>query len=171
MNQTYVYLKSEPGVWTVGFYLPDGTWEPESDYNDPGQAADRVRYLNGGTVKTPTTKHLANYEDAHSMAEMILYLWEFEHRNNPPPQDMCPGEVRGSLRVGWNPVQGFGRLRLDRKEDGRVRAWLEHRNASGPWEEDPRSEIYSDPHDTIHALYDRCGDECFFEALHYELPE
>jgi len=44
----YVYIKSEPGLWTVGFYDPKGNWVPESDWNSPQQAADRVHYLNGG---------------------------------------------------------------------------------------------------------------------------
>lgn len=43
----YVYIKSEPGLWTVGFYAPDDTWHPESDYNVPEDAAARVAYLNG----------------------------------------------------------------------------------------------------------------------------
>lgn len=44
----YVYIRSEPGLWTVGFYLPDGKWEPESDHDSPEKAAARVRHLNGG---------------------------------------------------------------------------------------------------------------------------
>jgi len=44
----YVYLKSEPGLWTVGFYAPDGKWMPETDYNSPEEAARRVAWLNGG---------------------------------------------------------------------------------------------------------------------------
>lgn len=44
----YVYIQSEPGLWTVGFYAPDGTWHPESDHPSPAQAAERVHYLNGG---------------------------------------------------------------------------------------------------------------------------
>lgn len=40
-----------PGLWTVGFYDPDGTWHPESDHNDPEQAAARVRWLSGGDYK------------------------------------------------------------------------------------------------------------------------
>lgn len=55
---SYVYIHSEkshyeegryyPGLWTVGFYLPDGKWEPESDWSNPKEAARRVHYLNGG---------------------------------------------------------------------------------------------------------------------------
>lgn len=45
---TYVYIRSEPGLWTVGFYAPDGKWHPESDHHDREEAAKRVHYLNGG---------------------------------------------------------------------------------------------------------------------------
>ena len=45
---TWVYIKSEPRLWTVGFYRPDGEFESESDYRDCEEAADRVHYLNGG---------------------------------------------------------------------------------------------------------------------------
>ena len=44
----YVYVKSEPGLWTVGFYDPSGQWHPDSDYDNREQASERVRYLNGG---------------------------------------------------------------------------------------------------------------------------
>lgn len=43
----YVYIRTEPGVWTVGFYKPNGTWEAESDYDNREDAAKRVAYLNG----------------------------------------------------------------------------------------------------------------------------
>ena len=44
----YVYIQSEPGLWTVGFYRPDGEFEPESDHQTKGQAQRHVHYLNGG---------------------------------------------------------------------------------------------------------------------------
>jgi hypothetical protein len=43
----YVYIQSEPGLWTVGFYNPDGKFEPESDHDTTDSAAARVSYLNG----------------------------------------------------------------------------------------------------------------------------
>ncbi len=43
----YVYIRSEPMLWTVGFYDPDGKWHSDSDYNDREQAAERVAWLNG----------------------------------------------------------------------------------------------------------------------------
>lgn len=45
----YVYIQSEPTLWTVGFYKPDGKWEPESDHGNPDKAAKRAAWLNGGS--------------------------------------------------------------------------------------------------------------------------
>lgn len=49
----YVYIKSEPGLYTVGFYEPG--IEPirfisESDHLTKESAAMRVSYLNGGKL-------------------------------------------------------------------------------------------------------------------------
>ncbi|MBA7533939.1 hypothetical protein ES705_26185 [subsurface metagenome] len=44
----YVYIKSEPNLWTVGFYAPSGEWQPESDHASKEAAAARVHWLNGG---------------------------------------------------------------------------------------------------------------------------
>jgi hypothetical protein len=44
----WVYINSEPGVWTVGFYSPGGKWHPDSDWDTQEKAAARVHYLNGG---------------------------------------------------------------------------------------------------------------------------
>jgi hypothetical protein len=44
----WVYIKSEPNLYTVGFYDPKGKWNPESDWDTKEDAIKRVRYLNGG---------------------------------------------------------------------------------------------------------------------------
>jgi len=44
----WVYKQSEPRLWTVGYYSPDGTFVPESDHSDSEIAAERVHWLNGG---------------------------------------------------------------------------------------------------------------------------
>ncbi len=46
----YVYIQTEtsPPLWTVGFYTPDGKWQPDSDHTTRESAAQRVHYLNGG---------------------------------------------------------------------------------------------------------------------------
>ncbi len=48
----YVYLNSYKGLWTVGFYSPNGEWIPESDWKSSEQAAARVSWLNGGSRPT-----------------------------------------------------------------------------------------------------------------------
>jgi hypothetical protein len=47
----YVYIRSEPGLWTVGFYGPNG-WNSDSDHDQREAAAARVSYLNGGCLRT-----------------------------------------------------------------------------------------------------------------------
>lgn len=49
---SYVYLKSEPHLFTVGFFDPQGKWHPDSDHDSREKASDRVAYLNGaGAVR------------------------------------------------------------------------------------------------------------------------
>ena len=58
---SYVYVQSEPTLWTVGFYEPDGEWTAESDHATPERAAARVRYLNGGkdiSTNSIVTRHV-----------------------------------------------------------------------------------------------------------------
>lgn len=47
----YIYIKSEPGLWTVGFYDPQGVFQSESDHDSKEEAARRVHWLNGGTAE------------------------------------------------------------------------------------------------------------------------
>jgi hypothetical protein len=46
----YVYIKSEPNCYTVGFYDPQGKFHAESDHESPDMAANRVAWLNGTNV-------------------------------------------------------------------------------------------------------------------------
>jgi hypothetical protein len=47
-NTAWVYLQSEPRLWTVGFYDPAGKWHSDSDHDTTRAASERVAYLNGG---------------------------------------------------------------------------------------------------------------------------
>lgn len=53
----YVYKRTEPGLWTVGYYAPPhDRWSPESDHSSQEEAAARVHWLNGGgATVAPTT--------------------------------------------------------------------------------------------------------------------
>ena len=61
----YVYIRSERELWTVGFYSPDGTWNPESDHTDHEKAAQRVAWLNGSGK---------NHEDCDASEVVRRYL-------------------------------------------------------------------------------------------------
>lgn len=47
---SYVYIRSEPRLWTVGFYDPSGRFIPESDHDSREEAAKRTAWLNGSPV-------------------------------------------------------------------------------------------------------------------------
>lgn len=47
---SWIYIKSEPGLWTVGYYDPAGKFHPESDHDNIEAAAERVHFLNGKEV-------------------------------------------------------------------------------------------------------------------------
>lgn len=44
----WVYIETEPRLWTVGFYTPTGDFSSDSDHDTRESAAQRVHYLNGG---------------------------------------------------------------------------------------------------------------------------
>jgi hypothetical protein len=67
----YVYIRSEPTLWTVGFYRPDGKWEPESDHGSESDAADRVMRLHG---VTPDDYGPRTSEPAVSYADLLAGL-------------------------------------------------------------------------------------------------
>lgn len=43
----WVYRRTEPKLWTVGFYDPQGKWHTDSDHEVQDKAARRCAYLNG----------------------------------------------------------------------------------------------------------------------------
>lgn len=71
MATNYVYIRSEPTLYTVGFYDPQGKWHPDSDYNDREEAAKRVAWLNG-SKSDPQQPVLKSFElDAGDNGERI----------------------------------------------------------------------------------------------------
>lgn len=64
----YVYVNSEPGLFTVGFYDPSGKWHPESDWDSRDDAAKRVAWLNGANNEEPDNDYLAEYNHIREQA-------------------------------------------------------------------------------------------------------
>jgi hypothetical protein len=42
----YVYIRSEPSLWTVGDYWGNDKFEPRSDHDSPKEAAEETAQLN-----------------------------------------------------------------------------------------------------------------------------
>lgn len=77
----YVYIRSEPQLWTVGHYDPQGRWQPESDHSTAGEAAERVAYLNGGPAlnllrRLATHDHVNLGELVYTVRERELKGWD-----------------------------------------------------------------------------------------------
>jgi len=54
----YIYINSEPNLWTVGYYDPNGKFCPESDHDSENKAAARVHYLNGGQCRARNSNQI-----------------------------------------------------------------------------------------------------------------
>lgn len=53
MSGPWVYIATEPGLLTVGFYDPTGRFRADSDFGNREAAAERVNFLNGGAKPIP----------------------------------------------------------------------------------------------------------------------
>ena len=70
----YTYIRSEPGLYTVGFYNPSGKWEPESDHNDKEEAAKRAAWLNGSPNPYEVDFSRENKELREALQKCVAYL-------------------------------------------------------------------------------------------------
>ena len=76
----YVYIRSEPGLYTVGFYSPSNVWEPESDHGSKEDAAKRVAWLNGGSSHdfSPDCGRVMKLKQVEEMPEgEFIAIWEY----------------------------------------------------------------------------------------------
>jgi hypothetical protein len=71
MENTWVYLNSEPQLWTVGFYDSNGEWHPESDHASEQEAALRVNFLNGGNADS-LTRELSELREERDKLKLII---------------------------------------------------------------------------------------------------
>lgn len=81
----YVYIRSEPGLWTVGYHEPGGKFIPESDHDSPQEAARQVTTLNGGADET----------------EMLRKLLTLPLQNRAP--EVAP-LLNECIRLRWSPA-------------------------------------------------------------------
>ncbi|HSC07129.1 MAG TPA: hypothetical protein VLD59_09915 [Steroidobacteraceae bacterium] len=80
----YVYIRSEPTLYTVGFYGPEGAWNPESDHAEKEAAAERVAYLNG-SHPAPAGRMLESLRTAHTDERLRAIVFEWCRLMNLDP--------------------------------------------------------------------------------------
>lgn len=73
-SQNFVYIKSEPKLWTVGFYDPAGKFQPDSDHDTKQAAARRVCQLNGAYI-----------EPAEAIRKVLVEVHDYWAGGDCPP--------------------------------------------------------------------------------------
>ncbi len=124
----YVYIRSEPALWTAGFYRPDGTWEPESDHGSEEAAARHVISLNGGCPDGELLEQiLANAgddwdQDAAAEAIAVDYVRHLE-AVSAAAADMLSRFVKTSdgyrARAGQVQIGKWAELTAGRRQGGK----------------------------------------------------
>ncbi|NUT31503.1 MAG: hypothetical protein HOV79_00360 [Hamadaea sp.] len=78
----FVFQRTEPQLWTVGYFDPDGRFHPESDHSSPQDAANRIHWLHGGCDHDAEIKELSE-----QVEQLVAELAELrvQHRTMPVP--------------------------------------------------------------------------------------
>ncbi|QIS10744.1 hypothetical protein [Nocardia arthritidis] len=79
---SYVYRHTEYSLWTVGYYTPNGEWEPESDHSSKDAAAQRVMALNGGNVAIDLAELIKERDDLRDERDELIsqvegVMWDY----------------------------------------------------------------------------------------------
>jgi hypothetical protein len=85
-TQNFVYIKSEPNLWTVGFYDPAGKFQPDSDHDTKQAAAHRVCELNGA-YEVPESK-------LREAAKAVVEAWWDGNENEDVNLDVLYCKIR-----------------------------------------------------------------------------
>lgn len=87
MQSAWLYVRSEPHLFTVGFYDPRGKWHPDSDHESRDEAAARVHYLNGGVERATAPKLCAKHSAiADRQAQCTCPVSRFEQEYQVPAE-------------------------------------------------------------------------------------
>ena len=95
MTATWVYVRADADLYTVGHYAPDGQWQAESDHGSPEGAAARCHFLNGGGDLELVAACTLALRVLERHCAVLLHL---------PPEGTAFGPAVGRLRAALNPV-------------------------------------------------------------------
>lgn len=107
----YVYIRSEPQLYTVGHYDPAGAWHAESDWCDSERAAERVAWLNGSHGRHPSEYYTAVQRAIARDIEGAAGLMTEAADLLPEIAAATEGTTRAALGAKatqvWNDLQSF----------------------------------------------------------------
>lgn len=87
---TYVYINSEPQLYTVGFYHGD-KWHPESDWSVRTKASARVAFLNGSNAISFTQEITEGVEQFFKNADEKAKDWHAQRLKCGRQDCVCNG--------------------------------------------------------------------------------
>ncbi len=94
----FVYIQSEPGLYTTGHYSPSGEWHADSDYEDKSMAVARCHELNGGAPASAA--EAKSLRDEFAMAAPLMSEdWASFRRVEVTPEDDAEQEL--ALMAQW----------------------------------------------------------------------
>jgi hypothetical protein len=76
----YIRVKSEPNLFTVGFYDPSGKWQTDSDHSSKEDAAERCSFLNGNRDEVRLRE--LNVELVKALIKAEHYLAYYNNNRN-----------------------------------------------------------------------------------------
>lgn len=80
----YVYIESEPKLYTVGFYDPAGKWHSDSDHVEREKAAERVSWLNRGDFEKCYAELQGERKRADKLEAAIKYATDYLDGDGSP---------------------------------------------------------------------------------------
>ncbi len=108
VRQLWLYRPTGPdastsrGGWEVGFFDATGDWCPESVHVEPGPAADRVHWLNGGDTVADADGQLDQADDeiTRLQAQITTLTRDRDKWRNQALRQARNRRVRGR-RIPW----------------------------------------------------------------------
>ena len=108
VRQLWLYRPTGPdastsrGVGEVGFFDATGDWCPESVHVEPGPAADRVHWLNGGAAVADADGQLDRADDeiARLQTQIATLIRDRDKWRNQALRQARHRRVRGR-RIPW----------------------------------------------------------------------
>ena len=126
----WVYIISEPNLYAVGFYTPQGVWNTDSDHDSREDAAERVAWLNGGgRLGIRPTKYRKPHQNLGGRPEKYPEAKEIVFRLREKDQEASGVVIWRRLRAhaqarGWEESDLPRPSQLDR-EGRTVARWIQ----------------------------------------------